>query len=153
MAVLRNFCKEMSASDHLAKEVFAEYKRFHILSNLVRKEHCFLMSSMIRLMWECHMAETQEYRNFCYRAFDTVIFPPLRSNEIMEYEKRDYQSTLDSYKKVFGKRGPQHIWLSSSQEFKREADHSYKYYNLRDFVYYRLTHQRHRAEEGAIEDV
>lgn len=56
MSVMRSFCKEMSASDRLAKEVFGEYKRFHILSNLVKKEHSFLMSQLIRLMWECHMA-------------------------------------------------------------------------------------------------
>lgn len=93
----------------------------------------------MRQMRQCHIIETRKYAEFCLKVFNQIIFPPPKRKIYQEYWKRDYQTTLDCYRIIFGSKPPRKIWYSVRDEFKLLVKHDIKFYDLRSYTFNQLT--------------
>ena len=66
------------------------------------------------------------------------MFPPPKRKIYQEYWKRDYQSTLDCYRLIFGAKPPRRIWQTVREEFKLLVKHENKFYDLRAYTFNQL---------------
>ena len=124
-------------SGEFAKVVFEEYKRFLLMQLLCRDNH-FVEPDWVRQMRHCHIIETKRYADFCFKVFQQLVFPPPKRKIFQEYWKRDYQSTLDCYRLIFGAKPPRRIWQTVREEFKLLVKHENKFYDLRAYTFNQL---------------
>ena len=67
-----------------------------------------------------------------------MVVPPPRRRQYIEYWKRDYQTTLDCYKRVFRTKPSKRVWMSVRHEYQTVLKHELKYYDLRAYANFKL---------------
>lgn len=71
--VVRSFQREINTTVLLCDDIFNEYKKFHLLKQVVRADVKLIPSHFVKLAWEYHLIETAHYRRFCFDNFGHFV--------------------------------------------------------------------------------
>ena len=111
---------------------------------LSREKAHFVEPDWVRQMRRCHTIETKKYAEFCFKVFEQMVFPVPKRKIYKEYWKRDYQTTLDCYRNIFGSKPPRLIWQRVKEEYRVLVNHEFKFYDLSSYTFSELR----KEEEG-----
>ena len=133
--VERTFQREINTTVLLCDDIFTEYKKFHLLKQVVRSDVKLVPSHYVKLAWEYHLIETAHYRRFCFDCFGHFVHSTQHlPRKVDDMQKFNYQNTLRLYRHVFEQEPPQYIWPPVDERFNYNKLYNNKYIHLSAYI-------------------
>jgi hypothetical protein len=104
---------------NFADAAIAEYKRF--VSLALRSDQEVTPSSIVDEVWHYHILHTRDYAKFAEQVGNFLHHNPGTSEEMPRFSKQ-YQETLDLYRRVFQQEPPVDIWPRQSLSAESVTD-------------------------------
>jgi len=123
MSFIGRLARENAWRSAYAERVLLEYKKFIYLCAVTQEK--MMPSNIIDQAWHLHLAFTRSYWGvLCGSILKTELhhYPMASASEAEAYYK-GYHSTLDMYRKAFGRHAPADIWPPTMECFNSFSEY------------------------------